>query len=581
MKYEFSPSWSFNQMLLVSVFAHLLLMTVIMFLPKTKTPPPVEVVAWNVDLISEPVGRLEKINPGKAKEEGPQKEEKPASTSKPTPKKPKVAAKELQTPEQKPNIEKKEPVVEPPPVKIEAPVIKPPLPKKIVVASIPAVPKPDPIVEVPVLPELTMPKLPVRERSPEVHKLSFSTPKILRSKPQPKTLPKPRNSIAFSDSGVAQELDQLAKLETSARRKSFAAPSEKLITEESFKALDRLRGSSGKVIKANIVPLPMENPLEGFDRLAMQGKATATRPKLVTGKDATLIRDLEFDSLSKKRRDIEKQPQTKLASARLRNHTTQAQLDAIANAQPPSPEFETAPTQPDKAYQRIAKKVEKLKSRKPSVLVDIRPTASDLLRDHVSVTSSRQVETKKAFKSAIREMPTNIQDEKLAVSQSKTLAEKMVRQNKSAVSPRKTVIGKTAIPTGRPQVASIPPAKKSGTSKTAEPARGSLVPQAPPREDKRGAEVLSLYAGFIREKVLSNWKNPLGAEQKQVLVSFYLYPGGNVDKPYVEKSSGNPQLDALALRAITDSEPFPKFPSELKQPNLHISIHFKYVYLQD
>ena len=80
---------------------------------------------------------------------------------------------------------------------------------------------------------------------------------------------------------------------------------------------------------------------------------------------------------------------------------------------------------------------------------------------------------------------------------------------------------------------------------------------------------------------MSNWKNPLGAEHKQVLVSFYLYPSGKVDKPYVEKSSGNSQLDTLALRAIADSEPFPKFPSELKQANLHISIHFKYVYLQD
>jgi len=40
MRYEFSDSWSFNQMLLVSVFVHLFALTVIMFLPKSKLPPP-------------------------------------------------------------------------------------------------------------------------------------------------------------------------------------------------------------------------------------------------------------------------------------------------------------------------------------------------------------------------------------------------------------------------------------------------------------------------------------------------------------------------------------------------------------
>ena len=36
-------------------------------------------------------------------------------------------------------------------------------------------------------------------------------------------------------------------------------------------------------------------------------------------------------------------------------------------------------------------------------------------------------------------------------------------------------------------------------------------------------------------------------------------------------------LDDLALRAVVDSAPFPKFPKELNKSNLHININFKYV----
>jgi len=61
------------------------------------------------------------------------------------------------------------------------------------------------------------------------------------------------------------------------------------------------------------------------------------------------------------------------------------------------------------------------------------------------------------------------------------------------------------------------------------------------------------------------------------VVSFYIFPGGNIDKPIVKKSSGVEALDTLAVRAVLDSAPFPKFPEELKMSNLHVNIYFKYV----
>lgn len=91
------------------------------------------------------------------------------------------------------------------------------------------------------------------------------------------------------------------------------------------------------------------------------------------------------------------------------------------------------------------------------------------------------------------------------------------------------------------------------------------------------ADALSLYVGAIKERVYSNWKNPLGAESKEVYVSFFLYSQGNIGKPFVEKSSGNEKLDSLAVRAILDSDPFPAFPPELKEPSLHMTIRFKYI----
>lgn len=94
---------------------------------------------------------------------------------------------------------------------------------------------------------------------------------------------------------------------------------------------------------------------------------------------------------------------------------------------------------------------------------------------------------------------------------------------------------------------------------------------------KSPSDTLSLYAGAIEEKIYSNWKSPLGAKSNEVYVSFFLFPKGNIGKSFVEKSSGNEQLDALAIRAILDSEPFPAFPPDLKEPSLHFTIHFKYV----
>ncbi len=96
------------------------------------------------------------------------------------------------------------------------------------------------------------------------------------------------------------------------------------------------------------------------------------------------------------------------------------------------------------------------------------------------------------------------------------------------------------------------------------------------RSDDQYAQALSRYAGFIQDKIYSHWEVPLGvAIRKKIVVSFMLFRMGTIDKPRLVQSSGDEKLDALAIKAIFDSEPFPPFPKEMREPNIVITINFK------
>lgn len=76
---------------------------------------------------------------------------------------------------------------------------------------------------------------------------------------------------------------------------------------------------------------------------------------------------------------------------------------------------------------------------------------------------------------------------------------------------------------------------------------------------------------------MENWLAPQGQYlNKKVIISFKIFPKGSIDHPSIKESSGVEQLDSLALDAISNSAPFPKFKAPLKSSNLNISIHFKY-----
>jgi hypothetical protein len=100
----------------------------------------------------------------------------------------------------------------------------------------------------------------------------------------------------------------------------------------------------------------------------------------------------------------------------------------------------------------------------------------------------------------------------------------------------------------------------------------------PDREGTPVADIQSLYAGMVQERIYRNWRDPLAERHsKEAIISFHIFPKGNIDKPFIEQSSGVEALDTLALNAVFDSLPFPSFPKELKMSNLFLSIYFKYV----
>jgi TonB family protein len=91
------------------------------------------------------------------------------------------------------------------------------------------------------------------------------------------------------------------------------------------------------------------------------------------------------------------------------------------------------------------------------------------------------------------------------------------------------------------------------------------------------ADALSIYVGKVYVKIFKNWKDPLGGGNGRVQVSFSIFPRGNIAMPKILKSSGDPKLDNLAIRAIKNAVPLPPFPKEIKEPNLPLILNFDYV----
>jgi outer membrane biosynthesis protein TonB len=74
------------------------------------------------------------------------------------------------------------------------------------------------------------------------------------------------------------------------------------------------------------------------------------------------------------------------------------------------------------------------------------------------------------------------------------------------------------------------------------------------------------YAQLIRERLSKNWQtNGLNARSQSapVVVDFHILNGQVIGEPKVVQSSGNPDIDNSARRAVYDSNPLTPFPPQL------------------
>jgi protein TonB len=74
------------------------------------------------------------------------------------------------------------------------------------------------------------------------------------------------------------------------------------------------------------------------------------------------------------------------------------------------------------------------------------------------------------------------------------------------------------------------------------------------------------YAQLIRERLAQNWAtNGLSGRTQSApaVVSFHIMRDGSVRDPRIVQSSGNPEIDNTALRAVYGSNPLPPLPPQV------------------
>lgn len=83
------------------------------------------------------------------------------------------------------------------------------------------------------------------------------------------------------------------------------------------------------------------------------------------------------------------------------------------------------------------------------------------------------------------------------------------------------------------------------------------------------------YLSAINRKITTEWSGKALPGGQPVAV-FDIGRTGQVIKLTIEKTSGNPYYDQMALRAITAATPFPPLPEDFKEPFLRVHLGFNF-----
>lgn len=85
------------------------------------------------------------------------------------------------------------------------------------------------------------------------------------------------------------------------------------------------------------------------------------------------------------------------------------------------------------------------------------------------------------------------------------------------------------------------------------------------------------YRARLEDTLKSNWRRPVLENPKTIAASvhFVITTAGQAEGIQIVQSSGNAPFDQSVLRAVYDSQPFPKFPPQYSLPNLGVLYTFE------
>jgi len=495
MRAEFPKSIDFNQMLVFSVFGHLVILTIALFLPKHLQEAKVVVPAFMVSLIETSSGN-------------------------------KLAVQKKTAGDRKAPIKK----------------IKPKVKKTSVVKR--------------VTKKQVAKKQVVKKKSPT------KPNKILTAL---KKLDKKTVAVApIPAKNMFEQLDQLALKEYP--KKTVAKPKRKNhVLEETLRELEQLKDK--KIDRRQeISPKPMpENLLEDFEEFKMEEvvKQKGNKKQPDSNEEKTAKSVIEKRNLV---RELDKLAKLKLTD----KNKGQEQIAEVAVEEKES-----------KAYDSVLEKFESLTVESSRVTVEVSGARLEASKFQSSLrtlpdspaaeVSGAKLEASK-FQSSLRTLPDSPAVE---VSGAKLEASKFQSSLRTLPdSPAVEVSGaKLEASKFQSSLRTLPDSPGNASSNSVEEPHVSSD-----REGTLAADIQSLYAGLVQEKIYKNWRDPLaGSHSKEAIISFHIFPKGNIDKPFIKQSSGVEVLDTLAVAAVHGSVPFPPFPKDLKMPNIFLNIYFKYV----
>ena len=488
MRAEFPQSIDFNQMFVFSVFGHLVILTIVLFLPKPLQEAKVIVPAFMVSLVETSSGN-------------------------------KLAAQKKTIGDRKPPIKKIKP-------KTKKPATVKRVTKKQVTKK--------QVTKKQVAKKQVAKKQVVKKKSP---------PKPNKILTALKKLDKKTVAVApVPTKNMLEQLDQLALLEFP--QKTVVKPKRKnLILEETLRELEQVKDKKIELRK-EISPKPMpESLLEDFEELKMEVVKQKEIKKLPGSIEEKVDGEKTAKPVTEKRnllRELDKLAKLKL-------------------------------TEKNKGKEQIAEVAVEEKAGKPydSVLEKFKSLTAESSRVTVVVSGAKLQASE--FQSSLRTLPDSS-----AVEVPGTKLEVSKFQSSLRTLPDSPAL---EVPDAK-----LEPSKFQSSLRALDsPVNASLNSVEEPyvssdREGTLAADIKSLYAGLVQEKIYKNWRDPLAERHsKEAIISFHIFPKGNIDKPFIKQSSGVEVLDTLAVAAVHDSVPFPPFPKDLKMPNLFLSIYFKYV----